>query len=334
MASLADRDLPPDGVTLADIGRLPPIAPIPRYASETLRPQYELPPWWTSTAEMRTSPEAPSDIYNRNVTETLLSAGVPTRVAEQLGPKLGGALQMVSPVGIVTSAEDAVYHAGRGEYLPMTVAALGAVPGAGKLGGKAIGRAGKAIAEALPMDEASRMARAKEMGFFTDAPVYHGTATEFPAFSLTPPARNSHGPLAQTGVSTTRDPAYASDFAALSARLGTGSSPQVLPLVLRAEKPARIDATGLSLEEMAVAVRDAWAAGHDAMLIQNYTRGAFEKVASTDHVIVRNPNQLRSRFAAFDPSKRDLNDLLAGIALPGMVGAGAILDAASQDQGQ
>ena len=50
-------------------------------------------------------------------------------------------------------------------------AALGAVPGAGKLGGKAIGRAGKAIAEALPMDEASRMARAKEMGFFTDAPV-------------------------------------------------------------------------------------------------------------------------------------------------------------------
>jgi hypothetical protein len=166
------------------------------------------------------------------------------------------------------------------------------------------------------MDEASRMARARKMGFFTDAPLYHGTAREFPAFSLTPPARNSLGPLAQTGVSTTKDPAYASGFAALSSHLGTGSYPQVLPLLHRAEKSARIDATGLSMSEVALAVRDAWAAGHDAVVIQNYTRGPFGRVAPTEHVIVRNPNQLRSRFAGFDPSKSHLADLLASRSVP------------------
>ena len=37
--------------------------------------------------------------------------------------------------------------------------------------------------QSLPMDEASRMARAKEMGFDTDNPVYHGTMKDFPEFS-------------------------------------------------------------------------------------------------------------------------------------------------------
>jgi len=38
------------------------------------------------------------------------------------------------------------------------------------------------LADELPMDEASRMARAQEMGFDVDTPMYHGTTHDFPSF--------------------------------------------------------------------------------------------------------------------------------------------------------
>lgn len=107
---------------------------------------------------MRAFPEAPSDIYNRKVTEFLLSAGVPTHVAERLGPQLGGFAQTFLPVGIVTAVEDAKYHADRGDYLPMTMAVLGTGPG-GKIARNAAGQARKV----LPMDEPARMARSDKM---------------------------------------------------------------------------------------------------------------------------------------------------------------------------
>jgi hypothetical protein len=97
-----------------------------------------------------------------------------------------------------------------------------------------------------------------------------------------------------------------------------------LPLLHRAEKPATFDAAGLSQREVAGAVLDAWAAGHDAVLIQNYTMGAFGRVPRTKNLVVRSPNQLRSRFAAFDPSKSHLADLLASLAIvpaAGVLGA-------------
>jgi len=41
-----------------------------------------------------------------------------------------------------------------------------------------------------------------------------------------------------------------------------------------------------------------------------------------DVVAVKNENQLRSKFAAFDPAKRDSNDLLASIAA--LLGMGSL----------
>jgi hypothetical protein len=38
---------------------------------------------------------------------------------------------------------------------------------------------------------------------------------------------------------------------------------------------------------------------------------------------VHNPALLRSRFAAFDPKKKDSRDLLASMGLLGLLGAGA-----------
>ncbi len=43
--------------------------------------------------------------------------------------------------------------------------------------------------------------------------------------------------------------------------------------------------------------------------------GAFGPVAATANIVVRNPNQLRSRFAVFDPSKSHLADLLASLTI-------------------
>jgi hypothetical protein len=111
----------------------------------------DTPPWTgygrNSRAELSTAPEAPSQEYNNRVTENLLSLGASPRVAEWLGPKLGGALQMFSPVGVVTSAEDAAYHADRGEYPAMVAASLGLIPAAGRPVGKIAERAMHAAAQ-------------------------------------------------------------------------------------------------------------------------------------------------------------------------------------------
>lgn len=100
-----------------------------------------------SRAELSNAPEAPSQEYNNRVTESLLSFGANPRFAEWIGPKLGSALQMFSPVGVVTSAEDASYHADRGEYPAMVAAALGLIPVAGRPIGTIAGKTMRAVAQ-------------------------------------------------------------------------------------------------------------------------------------------------------------------------------------------
>jgi hypothetical protein len=56
---------------------------------------------------------------------------------------------------------------------------------------------------------------------------------------------------------------------------------------------------------------DAWAQGHDSVLLKNYT---LPGGISGDVLVVRDPAQLRSPFAQFDPAKRYSRDLLAGLA--------------------
>jgi hypothetical protein len=77
---------------------------------------------------------------------------------------------------------------GGGSYGPEDIAnfalntgALGAV-GTKPSGALASGAARASKPSALPMDEASRMARAKEMGFDVETPLYHATPYEFSEF--------------------------------------------------------------------------------------------------------------------------------------------------------
>jgi hypothetical protein len=48
----------------------------------------------------------------------------------------------------------------------------------------AVGAAGGKLKQSLPMDEASRMARAREMGFVVDEPLYHGGGKSFSEFDV------------------------------------------------------------------------------------------------------------------------------------------------------
>jgi hypothetical protein len=195
--------------------------------------------------------------------------------------------------------------------LPARVA-LGLIGGgAGFAERGALGAAGGRLAResALPMDEASRMARADAMGFHRSMPLYHGSNTEFTGFRSVP---TTQAEQAAPGVSTALNPAVAQEFA--ESRTTThGGQPKVYPLLHRAERPAVLDLTGQeSHHEVVATLRDAFDRGHDAVMLRNYTTPGG--IPNQKIVIVRDANQLRSPDAAFDPARRGNSNLLAGIA--------------------
>jgi hypothetical protein len=163
----------------------------------------------------------------------------------------------------------------------------------------------------LPMDTASRMARAKEMGFRTDMPLYHGSGTEFSSARAVP--TNAAG-MEPPGVSLALDPDLAGLFAENSAAKGTGQhSPQIYPLLHRAERPTSLTLDGSETHgEVVGALRDAFEAGHDAVMIKNYT--APGGIKEQKIIIVRDANQLRSPNAVFDPARKFDPYLLAGVS--------------------
>ena len=192
------------------------------------------------------------------------------------------------------------------------------------------------LAKALDMSKEARMGRAREMGLY-DNTVYHGTAAkpstttddgnifeEFKLWEGNDPTRSSvRSPVSKLGVSLAEQPEIAESFARLAAsnqKEQTGAT--LMPLRFRADKTGHIDLDGSELnEDIFGAVTDAWKSGYDAIQFRNYTtpdgiKGSF--------VLVKNPNQIRSVNAAFDPAKKDSANLLAGVT-GAAIGAGALL---------
>jgi hypothetical protein len=64
--------------------------------------------------------------------------------------------------------------------------------------------------------------------------------------------------------------------------------------------------------EIAATLSKAWDDGFTSVLMRNYTTPGGK--TPRDILIVRDPAQLRSPFAQFDPAKRNSRDLLASIA--------------------
>ena len=177
----------------------------------------------------------------------------------------------------------------------------------------------------LPMDAAARSERADAMGFYKN-PVYHGTALEggkpFSAFDLARGGHASGSQAARLGVSASMRPDVANEFATLAASRGTGD-PAVMPLRYRSERRGVLTLDGSeSNQAVAATVQEAFSSGYDSVVFRNY-RGPTGQGEPRDIVMVKDPAQLRSVNAAFDPAKRDSSDLMASRLLPLLLAGGA-----------
>jgi len=76
----------------------------------------------------------------------------------------------------------------------------------------------KAVRSLLDMDTPSRMARAKDQGFDTDTPMYHGTNVEFDSFGVGGvDVAGKHGNIHGVGVNLSRDKDLANSYARTAA---------------------------------------------------------------------------------------------------------------------
>lgn len=190
---------------------------------------------------------------------------------------------------------------------------------AARAGGRAAAKqAGKAAAAALDMSAEARMARAKAMGF--DRPVYHGTSSDFPAFDPAMAGQSTGSLSARQGVWTSPSPQVAAEYAKAPASGAANAGPNVLPLRLRSDRMGRVDLDGSELDlEIAGTIKDAFESGYDSILLRH--------PAGSDYIVAKDPAQLRSIFAAFDPAKKGSSNLLAS-------GAGAGLLATALTRGE
>lgn len=165
-------------------------------------------------------------------------------------------------------------------------------------------------AKPLPSDEASRLARAQESGFYMNMPLGHGTSREFSSFDPSRGGATSGAAPGQLGVwSEVRPKAggIAEEFAERSARQ-TGGNPQVMPLVHRAKRPGVIELTGKETnQEISATLAQAWDDGFDAVMFKNYSTPGGK---SGDILVTKDPAQLRSPYAQFDPAQRESGFLL------------------------
>lgn len=158
----------------------------------------------------------------------------------------------------------------------------------------------------LPLDDASRLARAQEMGFNTDKVLYHGMpkmqTKRWDGLGLKNPETKN-----ETGLFLTDRPDISNRYAG-SMELGENS----LPLHVRSDKTKVIDKKGASYSSdwMIDEISKAWKEGHDLLEIRNM----HDLGGNQTQWVVRNPAQLRSKFAVFDPKYKDSHNLLRSVA--------------------
>jgi hypothetical protein len=272
--------------------------------------------------------------------------GIEWAVPEMLASPMRGIAALGKGQGVVGPPENRHLN-------PDTLNAFTGLPMGGMLAAPAGavgmfgGRLGQA-AERLPMDEASRIARAREMGF--DTPAFHGTAETIASFNPDRRGDLTKAESARIAHWFVDDPKTASGYAELAAgfpvqRLieqsqaaeragkwdlahdlmaqaenleqGGGAGGQnVLPSILRG-KFKEFDADGammadLSESQLADWTKQARREGFDGVKIANLSDEAgWGQHNPATHYGVFDPKNIRSRFAAFDPAKKDSADLLA-----------------------
>lgn len=152
--------------------------------------------------------------------------------------------------------------------------------------------------------------RAIAMGYYADMPLYHGTAADFENFKFFEDAskRVSGSPVGKLGVSLAESTDLANEFASRAGSEGSA----VMPLLHRADKPASIALEGGETNsQIWETVLDAYKNNYDSLRFNNYTSNGLK---NQSFILAKEPSNVRSRFAAFDPKKKNSSNLLAGAA--------------------
>ena len=202
------------------------------------------------------------------------------------------------------------------------------------------------LGDSLPMDNASRMARADEMGFDTSQQYLHGASkggyndtADISAFD--PEKIGDKWGQDRDGFFFTTDPNEANYYATTDSIGNNVDGGAVYPTYQRSEKQLVID----SLNDLDLAgegkvaywdgryeelTKKAKEGGYDS--IKLIDRGAYEN--KMDEMIVSlDPSNIRSVNAAFDPAKRSSSNLLAGTAAATPIAA-ALLNMQTDDNTQ
>lgn len=160
----------------------------------------------------------------------------------------------------------------------------------------------------LPVGNTPEM-RAQAMGF--DTPVYHATNVDFT--SINPSVKGKYG----AGVYTATTPKYAEIYA-------QGENARTLPLMARGK---------LASDDERIAIADQMLEQYqskEGMDVPLWKKMTKEELANRGYTgvsigkerLMFNPSDLRSRFAAFDPFRKDVATATAmGVALPDLLAA-------------
>ena len=209
----------------------------------------------------------------------------------------------------------------RGEFDPLSEEGVGEalnVAGNAMMGGYAspkprnvVGSAGGSFipdAAALDMSHSARMKRAADGGFHPST-FYHGTADDFLEFDLSRGGQVTGMPVARQGISISPTTQIADFFAQLASDRSGGNA-AVMPLRARLGKVGSLTLDVSSKQhEIAATLRTYFDNGYDTVVLKNYDTGAIGGGMTV--LIVKDPAQLRSVNAAFDPAKRDSANLMS-----------------------
>jgi len=175
----------------------------------------------------------------------------------------------------------------------------------------------------LPMDQASRMARAKELGYNTDQVLYHGMP-RYEGRRWNGLGFNRSESKNEGGLFLTDRPEIANSYAnshpagtskhVLKQALDSAEGQSVIPAYGRAENPKVVDWKGSNYGpgRMIDEIDRAWQAGHDMLRIDNM----YDVGGNQSQYVYRYPEQLRSVHAVFDPAYRNSPNLLRAGAGP------------------
>jgi hypothetical protein len=259
-------------------------------------------------------------------------------------------LQPLADINRQTLANVAAASAGQPLPYSMTATdeglgqAMDALTPMAKVGGIAGTIAGLGSKTAnLPMDEASRLQRAKEMGFDTDELLYKGQSSNPTEYN--PEITGNYNTADTVGTASfTPDPTQASRYAKddvikewddelgreLSNEINIGGrfiaeGANVQPVYAKNIK--KIDADKqYNPEWMRQQQKIAMDEGYDGIQFLGLQDDAFYNPLGnpTDTVQIWNPAAVRSKFAKFDPKMKASKDLLAGAGAAGLLGGGLL----------